>query len=105
MSPGTRGPERRPGDGNVITVTPMGPGQFGVQVREGDVTTSHEVTIPESMIDEWNLVDVDYEHLVRESFLFLLEREPASSILPEFPLTTISRYFPEYREELTARLS
>jgi hypothetical protein len=41
---------------------------------------------------------------VRESFAFLLEREPAASILPEFSLAIISRYFPEYADELPDRL-
>ena len=88
-----------------ITVTAMGPGQFGVQVREGDTTTSHQVTVPDELLDELGLPDVDQEELVEESFAFLLEREPATSILEEFPLTTISRYFPEYPDELRSRLS
>jgi hypothetical protein len=36
--------------------------------------------------------------LVEESFRFLLEREPASSILRRFNLSDIERYYPEYRE-------
>lgn len=88
-----------------INVTAMGPGQFGVQVREGDTTTSHQVTVPDELIEELGLPDVDQEKLVEESFGFLLEREPATSILEEFPLTTISRYFPEYPDELRSRLS
>src|SRR5439155_312918 len=36
------------------------------------------------------------EDLVRRSFVFLLEREPATSILRTFDLSVISRYFPEY---------
>ena len=39
-----------------------------------------------------------------ESIAFLLEREPASSILPEFSLDVIPNYFPEYKEELPGRL-
>ena len=38
-------------------------------------------------------------------FEFLLERELASSILPEFSLDVIGRYFPEYEGELPRRLS
>ena len=34
------------------------------------------------------------EDLVRASFAFLLEREPSESILREFDLTVIGRYFP-----------
>jgi hypothetical protein len=42
--------------------------------------------------------------LVRASFEFLLEREPATSILHEFSLDVISRYFPGYPAEIRARL-
>ena len=44
------------------------------------------------------------DDLVRESFAFLLEREPAGSILASFDLSVISRYFPEYRTEIRRRL-
>ena len=40
---------------------------------------------------------------MRQSFAFLLEREPAGSILPRFDLTVIGRYFPEWREEMRSR--
>ena len=39
--------------------------------------------------------------LVERSFRFLLEREPRSSILGRFGLSTIERYFPEYEEVIT----
>ena len=48
--------------------------------------------------------DEDLERVVCASFEFLLEREPASSILPEFSLDVIGRYFPEYDDELPRRL-
>jgi hypothetical protein len=83
----------------------MGPQEYGVQVTEGDVTTSHRVTVPESLLDDWGLIDADEEAVVRESIAFLLEREPATSIQQEFSLEVISRYFPEYSEELPRRLS
>ncbi len=66
-----------------ITVTSIGPREFEVQVREGDLETGHRVTVPESLIDELRLPEGDLERVVRESFVFLLEREPASSIMPE----------------------
>lgn len=83
----------------------MAPGEFGVQVREGDTTTSHRVTVPEGLLDDLQLSADDAQRVVQESFGFLLEREPASSIMKEFALTDISRYFPEYLEELRARLA
>jgi hypothetical protein len=44
------------------------------------------------------------EKLVRASFEFLLEREPATSILREFSPDIISQYFPGYPAEIRARL-
>ncbi len=84
-----------------ITVTAMGERRFGVQVREGDTETSHDVTVPDDLAAEFN----DEEAVVRESFEFLLEREPATSILDRFSLEVIPNYFPEYHDELARRLS
>ncbi len=46
----------------------------------------------------------EYQQWTRASFEFLLEREPATSILREFSLDVISRYFPGYPAEIRARL-
>jgi hypothetical protein len=89
---------------NEIEVNALGPGQFGVQVREGDTRTSHRVTVPEGMVDDLHLGAVDPSQLVQASFAFLLEREPGTAILRQFSLSDISRYFPEYAEELQRRL-
>ena len=87
-----------------VTITELDPGHFGVQVTQGTTTTSHRVRVPADMVDDLGLSGVDQEALVRESISFLLEREPATSILPEFGLDIISRYFPEYPEELVRRV-
>lgn len=87
-----------------ISVTSVSPREFEVRVDEGDRETSHHVTVPENLIEELQLPGDDLEGVVRESFVFLLEREPASAILPEFSLDVISGYFPEYKEELPKRL-
>ena len=47
----------------------------------------------------------DTERLVRETFAFLLEREPLSSILARFDLPVVERYFPDYPAEMRRRLS
>ena len=47
----------------------------------------------------------DVERLVYETFDFLLEREPRESILRAFDLTVVSRYFPEYDDEIRSRLA
>ncbi len=64
-----------------------------------DGTSRHRVSVPAGFGDE------DLERVVRVSFQFLLEREPASSILPVFSLDVIGRYFPEYERELSRRLA
>ena len=87
-----------------IRITPAGTHEFAVEVTEGEDTTSHHVIVPESLLADWGLEDSDAEAVVRESFAFLLEREPASSILPDFSLAIIPRYFPEYSDELPERL-
>jgi hypothetical protein len=76
-----------------------------VEIAEGATSTIHRVTVPEGMLDELDLREVEAEDVVRESFRFLLEREPATSILPEFSLDQIGRYFPDYFRELPKRLS
>ena len=63
------------------------------------------MTVPEGMVEELDLAEVERERLVRESIAFLLEREPATSILPEFSLEEIGRFFPEYFQELPGRLT
>ena len=87
-----------------IEITAAGPHEFVVEVTEASETTSHHVIVPKSLLEDWGLEDSDAETVVRESFNFLMEREPASSILPEFSLAIIPRYYPEYKDELPERL-
>ena len=87
-----------------ITVTCIGTRKFHVQIRDDDLETSHHVTVPESFISELQLHKDSLDRMVRESFVFLLEREPASSIMSVFSLHVISGYFPEYKEKLLERL-
>jgi hypothetical protein len=88
-----------------MRVTPMAPGEFGVELEEGHQISGHKVRLPDQFLDDLLLTDVDQEVIVRETFDFLLEREPHTSILPEFSLEDVSRYFPEFPEELQRRLS
>ena len=46
----------------------------------------------------------DVERLVRETFAFLLEREPRTSILATFDLDVVGRYFPDFPTVIRARL-
>lgn len=88
-----------------IEITALEPGHYGVAITEGTTTTHHRVAVPDGLATDVGAPDAEPEVLVRESVEFLLEREPASSILEEFSLNDISRYFPEYPDELRARLA
>lgn len=81
----------------MIEVSPAGGSAFRVRV-EG---RSFDVTATDAMAAE--LGAPDPAALVRASFHFLLEREPASSILSSFDVTVIERYFPGWREEMRRR--
>lgn len=87
----------------VITVKGRGDGLYEVTVRQASSTTEHRVTVRESTLERIGR-GASAEDLVGASFHFLLEREPKESILREFDLTTISRYFPEYEDEVRAYL-
>jgi hypothetical protein len=88
-----------------ISITPVTPRVFRVEVREGQAATTHQVTVPERLGETLELPEDDLERVVRVSLRFLLEREPATSILRQFSLSDITRYFPEYPSELERRLS
>lgn len=79
-------------------------GVYDVEVREDGRPSRHRVTVPDDL-SAAGLPEVEHEPLLRESFAFLLEREPASAILREFELTVIGRYFPDYADEMRRRLA
>jgi hypothetical protein len=79
-----------------IKISPLALRAFRVEVRVGQRETTHQVTVPERLGERLELRDDDLERVVRESFRFLLEREPATSILRQFSLSDISRYFPDF---------
>lgn len=85
-----------------VHVTPQVDGTFRVEVR-GRVATAHTVTVPEGLAVQLGWGEAGEVELVRESFAFLLEREPATSILPTFSLDVIGRYFPEFPSEIRRR--
>jgi hypothetical protein len=90
-------------DQPTVLVSRQADGAYVVKVRSGKTATSHVVAIPPGFAASLGVAAND-EELVRASFVFLLEREPASAILPKFGLDVIARYFPEYPRELPTLL-
>jgi len=78
--------------------------EFQVTVREGRGETRHRVTLQKADFADLVGHRASPEALVKESFRFLLEREPKEAILRSFDLMVIGRYFPEYRGEIVTRL-
>jgi len=87
-----------------IEVERPGENQFRVRVSENGTETTHLVTVrPEDYL-RLTGGKVDASELVKKSFEFLLQREPKESILPQFDLTVIGKYFPKYEREIQGRL-
>ena len=86
-----------------LAVRPTGLHGFVVTVDDAGASTRHEVTVPEGLTDTLGIEARDEEELVRASFEFLLAREPPTSILRQFDLDVIERYFPGYVDEMRQR--
>ena len=78
-----------------ITVESSGGALYRVVVTQGRSETTHDVTVTPEDVARYAPGSTP-ERLLEASFEFLLEREPASSILSRFALPVIERYFPEY---------
>lgn len=66
--------------------------------------TRHRVHVSDADLARLAPGATDPHELVAASFAFLLERESNQSILREFDLMVIGRYFPEYEGEITRRM-
>ena len=87
-----------------ITVIPVNINLFEVTVDDR-ISTRHTVTL--NNVDYLRLTgkQVSPSTLIEKSFEFLLERESNSSILRQFDLSVISRYFPDFEKIIATRLN
>jgi hypothetical protein len=86
-----------------ISINKLDANNFAVLIK-GDKETNHRVHMSEQYYHDLSDGNVPHETVILESFKFLLEREPNTSILSEFDITVIKRYFPEYEKEIKQRL-
>jgi hypothetical protein len=84
-----------------VTVRDESDGWTAEVIVRSDTTTTHRVRI--SPAEHARYGDGEVPDLVRRSFDFLLEREANTSILREFALGDIERYFPEYAAAIRRR--
>jgi hypothetical protein len=89
----------------VVTVTKEGPHSYLVEVVVGRSATSHHVEVPAGLADEIGGAGTSEARLVEESFSYLLEREPNTSILRRFSLDQIGDYFPGWASDVQKRLA
>lgn len=87
----------------MIKVRKLDDTRYEVTVRARAITT-HTVSVDPAYYQRLTGGQVSPERLVEESFAFLLEREPNTSILQSFDLPVINRYFPEYETTIQKRL-
>ena len=87
----------------MITVQSIDSTTFKVTV-EKDTTTTHTVTVSPDYYEKLTNKSVIPETLVKQSFVFLLERESNTSIMRSFDLPIIGRYFPEYEKTIRGML-
>lgn len=72
---------------------------FEVTVADS-ITTIHKVTVTDHSLTELTDDYVTKKQLLEFSFNFLLDREPNTSILTSFDINVISKYFPNYTDEV-----
>lgn len=75
------------------------PVELMVVVRSGGSESRHRVRAARADLERLAPGHTP-QRCVEAAFRFLLDREPKESILGEFELPVISRYFPEFEREL-----
>jgi hypothetical protein len=90
----------------MVTCQPDADGGWRCGVTLGDdaEASSHDVRVDAATLDDL-APGASPEELVRTSFEFLLEREPRESIMRQFELPIIGRYFADFRDEVRRRLA
>ena len=87
-----------------IHIEPAGNSKYHVSIEERGKTSRYTVTATPEDVARYAPDGTTPERLIHASFEFLIEREPASSILSSFALPVIERYFPEYPRVIRERI-
>ena len=64
------------------------------------ITTAHEVTVTDESLTDLADNNVSKTQLLEFSFKFLLQREANTSTLSSFDINVITKYLPDYRDEV-----
>ena len=82
-----------------IDVDEISPGLYDVVVDSFTTARSFRVTFSVETY-EYLGAGRTREEFIRDSFRFLLEREPKESILEEFNIEEIKKYYPEFEDKI-----
>jgi hypothetical protein len=75
-----------------------------VEIVDGTRRSRHNVRVSRQDLERWGAPgERDPDALVQRAFDFLLRREAPEQILKSFQLGDVSRYFPEFDEEMRRR--
>ena len=78
-----------------IKIVNLSGSEFLVTVTADHITT-HQVTLDEDFLNNVNTKNLSKEQIIHKSFLFLLSKEPNTSILKNFNIEVIASYFPDF---------
>ena len=78
-----------------IKITEIDKDKFLVEVSD-NIKSSHNVIISDKVYQELTNSMISKYELLEKSFVFLLDREPNTSILTNFEIQIISHYFSDY---------
>ena len=82
-----------------IFIKELSDNKFEITVNS-KLITKHTVLLTDEYHDILTKKKISKKKLLKYSFQFLLERESNTSILSSFELNIISKYFPEYENEI-----
>ena len=82
-----------------IFIKELSDNKFEITVNK-KLITKHTVLLTDEYYDILTKKKISKKKLLEYSFQFLLDREPNTSILSFFELNIISKYFPEYENQI-----
>ena len=82
-----------------IFIKELSDNKFEIIINKKPIT-KHIVLLTDEYYDNLTKKKISKKKLLEYSFQFLLDREPNTSILSFFELNIISKYFPEYENEI-----
>ena len=78
---------------------------FTVSIQEDNGATKHSVTVAKDYYEKLTGGKITPEELVKFSFDFLLAHEPKESIMSQFGLQLIQKYFADYENSIKFKLA